>query len=194
MPKPARPAAPPGSRLVALLRGINVGGHRVTMDRLRDHFASLGLADVTTLLASGNVLFRAPSDPPDPSALEPLIESHLLTHLGYAVPTLLRTPSELLSASSHRPFPAADLDHPSHTLHVGFLRKPVDDATRDAVYALHTPTDSFSLVGRELYWLCRIRVSDSPIPWPLVFKTLGVACTMRNITTVRKLAQKAADP
>ena len=49
------------TRFVALLGGINVGGHRVTMDRLRTEVASLGYTDVATFIASGNVMFTAPA-------------------------------------------------------------------------------------------------------------------------------------
>ena len=45
------------SQYIAFLRGINVGGHRVKMDRLRAIFIELGLQDVSTFIASGNVLF-----------------------------------------------------------------------------------------------------------------------------------------
>lgn len=62
-------------RYAALLRGINVGGHRVKMDRLRGIFEEFGFAEVTTFIASGNVIFRRPSD--DAVALERQIEQHL---------------------------------------------------------------------------------------------------------------------
>ena len=44
---------------VALLRGINVGGHVVKMDRLRALFAEAGLSGAQTFIASGNVLFSS---------------------------------------------------------------------------------------------------------------------------------------
>ena len=47
-----------GTRLVALLRGINVGRNkRVAMSELRDLLTGLGYADVKTLLQSGNAVF-----------------------------------------------------------------------------------------------------------------------------------------
>ena len=48
-------------RYVAFLRAINVGGHIVKMDQLRKLFTQLGLTDVETFIASGNVLFTSPS-------------------------------------------------------------------------------------------------------------------------------------
>ena len=45
---------------VSMLRGVNVGGSGlIKMDALREAYESVGLADVRTLLQSGNVLFRS---------------------------------------------------------------------------------------------------------------------------------------
>src|SRR5207344_2213801 len=63
-------------RYVALLRGINVGGANVIpMTALRASFEALGLLDVTSFIASGNVLFR--SEPTDARALASRIEKAL---------------------------------------------------------------------------------------------------------------------
>ena len=61
------------SSYVALLRGINVGGHnRVPMAELRAGLAGLGYSDVRTHLQSGNVVFRAPMAADDEFAGNPL--------------------------------------------------------------------------------------------------------------------------
>ena len=52
--------------------------------------------------------------------------------------------------------------------------------------------DTLAIHGRELYWRCNKRFSDSTIQGPKLGKALGVAITTRNITTVRKLAGKMA--
>src|SRR4051812_42161160 len=106
------------TRFFAFLRGINVGGHKVTMDRLRKEFETLGLADVSTFIASGNVVFEA--DDGDGAALERRIERHLADTLGYEVPTFLRTGKELSRIAKHNPF--ADSD--GGTLFVAFLDRP----------------------------------------------------------------------
>ena len=80
-------------RYIAFLRGINLGGHNVKMDRLRVLFEELGLGDVTTFIASGNVIFD--SDERDADTLADRIEAHLAQALGYDVPTFLRTDVEL---------------------------------------------------------------------------------------------------
>ena len=46
-------------RFVAFLRAINVGGRNVKMEQLRRIFESIGLTNVETVIASGNVVFDA---------------------------------------------------------------------------------------------------------------------------------------
>src|SRR5215831_13131357 len=77
---------------VALLRGINVGGHTVTMERLRELFRELGYAGVRTYIQTGNVFFE--SSEQDVQILRSAIERHLRAALGYEVPTCLRTVEE----------------------------------------------------------------------------------------------------
>ena len=53
-----------------------------------------------------------------------------------------------------------------------------------------TGTDEFHVHGREVYWLCRGRTSDSKFSGALLEKALGMPATFRNVTTVRKLADQ----
>jgi hypothetical protein len=66
--------------LAAFLRAINVGGHTVTMAALRQEFEALDLKDVETFIASGNVIFSAPSG--NRAALARKIEGHLQSALN----------------------------------------------------------------------------------------------------------------
>ena len=93
-------------RSIALLRAINVGGHTVKMDQLRTLFAALGYANVTTYIASGNVIFETP--PTSTEALEAQIERHLRDALGYEVITFIRTAEELATIADYAPFPPSD--------------------------------------------------------------------------------------
>jgi uncharacterized protein (DUF1697 family) len=82
----------PKTRYIALLRGINVGGHNVKMDALRSHFSALGLTQVRSFIQSGNVFFD--TDETDRDTLRKAIEQRLETSLGYAITTNLRTIEE----------------------------------------------------------------------------------------------------
>ena len=174
-------------RYVAFLRAINVGGHVVKMDRLRDIFAALGLKNVETFIASGNVLFDSPSK--SGATHERRIEKHLEAALGYEVSTFIRPLAELGEVLVRHPF--ADAARDAHALYVGFLKAPIGAAETAKLMSLQTTLDEFHLHGREVYWLCRSRTSDSKFSGPLFERTLGARATFRNVTTIRKLAAKA---
>lgn len=175
---------------IAFLRGINVGGHRIKMDRLGGLFEELGLAGVSTYLASGNVVFESNSE--DASMLEAEIERHLLESLGYEVDTFIRSFGELAILNDLDLFPAAD--DPENRLHVLFLRaSPGEDAAGN-LRQLETDDDRLRLRGRELFWLRRGRMSDSEIGGPDLLRAVGAdSGTMRNMNTVRRMVAKFSD-
>ena len=76
------------------------------MDRLRTLFESMNLTDVTTVIASGNVLFSSRAG--NQARLERRIEAHLRDALGYEVATFLRSGQELAEIVAHRPFPETE--------------------------------------------------------------------------------------
>ena len=183
----ARPRRVSVVRYIAFLRGINLGGHNVKMDRLRVLFEELGLGDVSTFTASGNVIFE--SDERDPDALEDRIEAHLAQALGYDVPTFVRTDLELARVAAFEPFPSIDR-RDGDTVHIAFLGHAPDTAAAAAVAELANDDDLFHVDGRELYWLRHGRLSDSPITGAMLEKAMGQPSTLRTANTVRKIAAK----
>src|SRR5262245_57309330 len=137
-------------RYVAFLRAINVGGHTVTMDKLRSLFTGLGSADVETFIASGNVLFTSPAK--SAPSLERKIESCLEKALGYEVKTFIRTSAEVVAIASYKAFPAAQIKS-AGAYCVGFLAEPMDAAAKKALGGLTSAIDRFHTNGREVYWL-----------------------------------------
>jgi uncharacterized protein (DUF1697 family) len=171
---------------IAFLRAINVGGRTVKMDHLRGLFEQVGYGDVETFIASGNVIFQAPVE--DARALEQQIEAHLRESLGYEVATFVRTTAELANVAAYQPFPQEEAE--SNTLYIGFLQTPPGDEALRKLTALQTPLDNFHVHGRELYWLCRTTISQSKVSGAQIERALGMPTTLRNVTTVRKLAAK----
>ena len=172
----------------AFLRGLNVGGHRVKMAHLRDLLAGAGFTGVETLLASGNVVFEAMTDPA--AQVESRIEEVLEGDLGYAVPTFLRSVDEV-SAVVDGPFSAEELEGPDYAHYVLFLKSPIDDEVRRIFEALQSDRDVFRYGPREVHWLSRGRISESPLfGGPFEKATRGVPNTMRKATTLRRLVAK----
>ncbi len=178
------------ARYVAFLKGINVGGRRVKMERLRGPFEELGFSSVSTLLASGNVVFEAPGD--DAPALEAAIEGQLKASLGFEVETFVRTAEEVAAVAGSRPFGVEVVEGPGVSVQVLFLRVAPGEEAERAVMACRTDCDDFRAIGRELFWLRRGRVSDSEVPWAMLGRKVLGSGTMRNLETVRKLARPGA--
>jgi uncharacterized protein (DUF1697 family) len=175
-------------KYVAFLRAINVGGHTVKMDYLRTLFEGLGFTNVETFIASGNVIFDSPSK--SAKGLERKIESYLQETLGYAVATFIRSSAELAAIAQYKPFDDSELNAAGNTLYIGFMANVPSDIAKANLRALATKVDDFHLDGREVYWLCRKSFSQSEISGALLAKTLGMPATLRNVTTVKKLAAK----
>ena len=175
---------------IALLGGINVGGHRIKMAELAARFEELSFGGVETFIASGNVIFA--SDEEDAALLERQIETHLAQALGYAVPTFLRTTQEIAAIAGYAPFPHLPPIEEGHTLSVFFMAGVLPGASAAALLALRTSMDEFHTTGREVYWLCRGKTTESLVDWTRRGNRLLPPLTARNITTVRKLAAKYA--
>jgi len=175
-------------KYVAFLRAINVGGHTVKMDYLRRLFEALGFSNVETFIASGNVIFDATSK--STKALEKKIEIFLLEMLGYEVATFIRSITELATIAHYQPFLEAGSDAEGNSLYIGFLAESPGEETKRKVLSLATEVDYFHLSGRELYWLCLKKFSESEVSGAMLAKRLGAQTTLRNSTTVKKLAAK----
>ena len=179
-----------GIARVAFLRGINVGGHRVSMDDLRAALEPLELGDVRTFIASGNVVF----DEPDGEApeLEVAIGRRLEEALGYAVETFVRGMDELRETVWFAE--AEGLGKASGEgwkPHVVFTRDELPAAGRTTLAELETDDDRFLVYGREVVWMRRGGLLDSTVD-PRAFERAleRKPHTMRTLNTVGRIVAK----
>lgn len=174
-------------RYIAFLRAINVGSHTVRMDELKRLFEALDLANVETFIASGNVIFDSSAKP---QVLQRRIETHLAESLGYEVATFLRSTAELSEVAGYQPFGPLD-DSSYASLYVSFVGQPVPADAEARILAYRSESDDFHVHGREVYWLCRTKMSDSRFTPGKLEKALGGApATSRNTTTIKRIAEK----
>jgi uncharacterized protein (DUF1697 family) len=174
------------TRYIAFLRAINVGGHTVKMDALREIFAGLGLANVETFIASGNVIFESPEDA---ATLEKQIEANLREELGYAVATFLRTDAEVARIAAYVPF-AQEVMESVQALNIAFMASPLDEDSTQKLMALRTEIDDFHTHEREVYWVCKKRQSESTFSNAVFEKALKRQATFRGANTIQRMAAK----
>lgn len=173
-------------RYIAFLRAINVGGHTVPMARLRALFEGWGFAGVETFIASGNVVFETPGK--SARRLEAQIADNLNQALGYAVATFLRTPREVTAAAAP-PFSTAAVAD-AHALYIAFVGRSPEPAAVARLMAWRSANDDFQVRGREVYWLCRQKQSESKFSNASLERALGQPATLRGLNTVRQIAAR----
>jgi uncharacterized protein (DUF1697 family) len=175
------------ARYVAFLKAINVGGHVVKMELLRELFSGLKFANVETFIASGNVIFETKAAPDE--KLELKIEKHLEKALGYQVGTFVRSMDEIKEISVYQPF-SSEAVKKAHVVSAGFFRDTLSAEVVEQVMAFRTDVDDFHVHGREAYWLCRVPQNETKVNGKKFERAIGGQVTWRNMNTVVRLAQK----
>jgi uncharacterized protein (DUF1697 family) len=172
-------------RMVALLRGINVGrSNRVGMAQLRKVLGGLGYTDVATLLQSGNVVFGA--TPAEARTASRDIADAVAAEFKVECAVIVRSAAEFLDAAGKAPR-LADMTDPSRYL-VGFLEGEPDAEGVRAVNAIDLEPDWIQVVNRHVYLWAPDGVSATPLTKTGWEKLLGTPVTTRNWRTVGKLA------
>ncbi|WP_165067823.1 DUF1697 domain-containing protein [Marisediminicola senii] len=175
---------------VALLRGVNVGGHnRLPMADLRALVSTLGYRDVATHIQSGNVAFGCSE--PDETRIADALEHAILARTDFAIAVVVVTAHDLRTAHATTPFPT-ELD--ARRVHVVFYRDPLDDArTQDVIDTQErlraAGSDDRAVVrGRFLYLHTPHGLGTSRLASELLRVRAGSPVgTARNWATVQRL-------
>lgn len=174
-------------RRIALLRGINVGGHRkVPMADLRNVLAQVGLTDVVTYIQSGNVVFgSALSD----RAAEALISAGINEHFGFDVPVVVRGAHvlpELLDRSEEL-HPIVDPATHDKYVMVGFCAAPPHAVSIAAIDPARSHGDAVVVERDHVHVQYEFGQGKTNLTGDYLERVLGVSITMRNLNTIRKL-------
>jgi len=134
---------------VALLRGINVGGHRkVPMAELRALAEELGLQNPRTYVASGNLVFDSDRKAP---ALETLLEQAIEKRFGFAVDVLVRSAAQWAMLRDGNPMPEESEREPNKVM-MTIGREAPTDAQIEALRAKAAEDERVERVG-EAIWI-----------------------------------------
>jgi uncharacterized protein (DUF1697 family) len=168
------------ARLVALLRGINLGSkRRVAMADLRELLTELGYADVRTVLASGNAVFTGAK-----ADARATLERGLRERFDMEIDVVLRTMAELQAVVDADPF-AGKVENPTRYFVVFLDRKPDTSALEGEEFA----PDEYAVGKRELYVHCPEGMQNSKLMKVLSKRSKSGTATVRNWATVNKLLE-----
>lgn len=172
------------STRIALLRGINVGGHnKIPMTELRALCAELGWDDVQSYIQSGNLIFRADATP---AHLEALLEEAIERRFGLTVPVIIRSAAEWPGYLRGNPFPEISEREPNLVmLALSKSAPPADVAERLQERA--ADGERVLRVGDAIWIHFAGGAARSKLSPTLVARLAGSPVTMRNWRTVLKL-------
>jgi uncharacterized protein (DUF1697 family) len=174
---------------IALLRGINVGGHnKIKMAELKSLLESMGLLKVKTYIQSGNVVFESEQSA---DLLSGRMEDEIKNRFGLTVPVVLRTAEELAGLIENCPFPVEGLGE-GESVSVAFLADFPEQEGMELLAGYRTELDDYQLAGKDVYLFFRHSIRDSKLASQGLPK-LGVPVTVRNWNTVLKLDAMARE-
>ena len=170
--------------MVALLRGVNVGGRKLSMAALRNGLVAAGCADVETYIQSGNVVLRPPvSAPPD---LDRWLAERIGELAGFDVPTVTRSAGDLDAVVAGNPYPEAT----GTQLHVVFFAVAPDPSVVASLQPERFAPEACTLVGRDLYLFVPDGLGRAKLPVALdqaARRAKAALGTARNWNTVLRL-------
>lgn len=186
---------PPSTTYVALLRGINVNGHRILrMAELRASLEREGsFSSVKTWMQSGNVLFQSPLQVDD---LAGRIRSVIEKDFGIDdVPVMIRTGPEMEQAVANNPFVhASEKTYEAKRLFAAFLDQvPCPKLLQKMDQIDYSPEEY--RVNKELKMIYSYvpNFAKYKLDTTLFEKRLDLMATSRNWRTMNKLVEMARD-
>ena len=168
---------------IALLRGVNVGGNMLKMERLREVCSELGLKNARTYVQSGNIVFEAQGTA---GRWAETLERKLAGEARLPVSVIVKTSVEMERVIAANPF-IKERGIDTARLHVTFLQQEPAKAAIAGLDALKAGADRFRCVGREIYVHCPDGYGETKLSNNAFEKVLSVRATTRNWNTVNRL-------
>ncbi|MGE7694658.1 DUF1697 domain-containing protein [Lysinibacillus sp. NPDC094177] len=179
---------------IALLRGINVGGHnKIIMAELRSSLEQLGLHNVKTYIQSGNILFESGENE---VLLQKNIHNKIKEDFGISSDVVIRTAEEIQQIISHSPFSDQEISEANHSckgecLHVAFLPTAPTKVNSDKFLSYTSDRELSVINGRDVYLLFYDSIRNSKLGNNI--KKLEVPATIRNWKTLMKLSSMVVE-
>jgi uncharacterized protein (DUF1697 family) len=172
------------AKWIALLRGINVGGHnKVPMAALRDLCDGLGWKEVETFIQSGNVVFEAAGTP---AKLEAAVEEALGKRFGFRPAAIIRSSASWSKLLDANPFAAEAAAEPAKVM-VALSKQKLTSGAAAAIEAKAAAGEKVREAGGALWFHYPEGAGRSKIAPAAIDKAAGSPVTARNWRTALAL-------
>jgi len=172
---------------IALLRGINVGGHnKIKMAALKQLFIDIGFNDVVTYIQSGNVVFK--SDKTCKVEIETQIKSAINKHFNYTIKVLIISKNELEIIFQSNPFLKNKIID-IKALYTILLKNSYTNDEINLLTPYLTNNEEINIVGNCVYIKYPKGAGNSKLTINIIEKKLKTTATSRNWRTITKLVE-----
>ena len=169
----------------AFLRGVNVNGTAMKMAEVCDVFKKAGMKDVSSVLATGNILFESDETTEN---LKQKLEKSLSEHFQYEAFLFLKTDEEVKEILENSPF------EKDENLHIySFICNSGDEnlLMQEFLKTNHQEQEEAKLINGNFYWkIPKGNTLDSEFGKILGKKSFKNILTSRNINTIEKIVNK----
>lgn len=171
---------------VALLRGINVSGHRIIkMAELKNALSHPELLELQTYLQSGNLVFKSESS--NCKTLEGIITRTVKKDFGFDIQVKVFKKKQFQKAFVDNPF--LDQHHiDTKQLYYIHLMDAPDPEVFDVLANDEKYPEQLSLIGNVIYVNYFNGYGKSKLHGNIIEKKLKVSATARNYNTMKKLS------
>lgn len=173
------------NRYCAFLRGVNVKGTTMKMKQVCDLFERCGMLQVSSILASGNILFNSETNK---DRLKEILEKALSEHFNYEAFLFLKDIHDLQELVDNSPFEA----HPDYHIY-GFVGIEGIEKTllQEFNNSIKQNDEEIKIIKNNLYWQVRKGSTlDSDFGKILGRKSLKNSFTSRNMNTFKKVLKQ----
>ena len=169
----------------AFLRGVNVNGTAMKMAEVCDVFKKVGMKDVSSVLATGNILIKSDEAP---EILKQKLEKSLSEHFQYEAFLFFFTDEEVKQILENSPF------EKDENLHIySFICNSGDEnlLMEEFLKTNHQEQEEAKLIKGNFYWkIPKGNTLDSEFGKILGKKSFKNILTSRNINTIEKIVNK----
>ncbi|HRI01060.1 MAG TPA: DUF1697 domain-containing protein [Saprospiraceae bacterium] len=177
------------TQYIAILRGINVSGHRlIKMDQLKQMITTLGFHQVSTYIQSGNIVFSTVKK--ESSIIAEIISTKILEQFSFEVPTIVLLKEEMEQIIKSNPFLKDPKKDPSF-FYITLLSEKPNPKLYDLLKAEKNQPDEFILEGSTIYLYCPNGYGKTKLTNGFFEKKLNVMATTRNWKTINELLKIA---
>ncbi len=170
------------TQFCAFLRGVNIGKSVMKMAEVKTVFENAGMKDVSTVLATGNILFSSEKSPED---LKKILEKSMSGHFNYEAFLFIKNREEIKSIVENNPFETNPNFHIYDFVGIDDIENIL---MKEFEKCKKSENEKAEISGNNFYWqIEKGNTLNTEFGKILGRKNLKNSFTSRNINTFEKI-------